>query len=164
MPIIGAGILPTSAVLSKELLLVGHAPDSSMCIESRDIGWKCRVCAFLHYEDAMSLWNDHNRWAAPCSGTACPICCCPGPLDVVAKLEVCWVAMQEAAPAPGYACLVSQNHAVELHDLSEAAATAFMRVPRRVSRALTAATGSEVELRNSRELATSSTHAFLSSI
>ena len=86
-------------------------------------------------------WNDHDRWAALCSGAACPICVRREPLDVVAKLEVCWVTMQEAAPVPGYVCLVSQSHAVELHDLPEAAAAAFMRDAQRVSKALAAATG-----------------------
>ena len=86
-------------------------------------------------------WNDHDRWTALCSGAACPICARPEPLEVVAKLEVCWVTMQEAAPVHGYVCLVSQSHAVELHDLSEAAAAAFMRDARRVSKALAAATG-----------------------
>jgi diadenosine tetraphosphate (Ap4A) HIT family hydrolase len=89
----------------------------------------------------MSSWNDPDRWAALCSGTACPICSREEPLDVVAKLEVCWVTMQEAAPVPGYACLVSHSHAVELHDLPEAAASAFMRDARKVSRALASATG-----------------------
>jgi diadenosine tetraphosphate (Ap4A) HIT family hydrolase len=69
----------------------------------------------------MSLWNDRERWAALCSGEACPICSRREPLDVVAKLEGSWVTMQEAAPVPGYACLVSQIHAVELHDLPEPA-------------------------------------------
>ncbi len=49
--------------------------------------------------------------------------------------------MQEAAPVSGYACLVSQLHAVELHDLPEATASAFMRDAQRVSRALKTATG-----------------------
>jgi len=49
--------------------------------------------------------------------------------------------MQEAAPVQGYVCLVSKLHAVELHDLPEASAAAFMRDARRVSRALAAATG-----------------------
>jgi diadenosine tetraphosphate (Ap4A) HIT family hydrolase len=89
----------------------------------------------------MSSWNDHDRWAALCSGSACPICYRREPLDVVAKLEASWATMQEAAPVPGYVCLVSQSHAVELHDLPDAAASAFMRDARRVSRALTAATG-----------------------
>jgi diadenosine tetraphosphate (Ap4A) HIT family hydrolase len=49
--------------------------------------------------------------------------------------------MQEAAPVPGYACLVSQTHAVELHDLPDADASRFMRDARRVSRALAEVTG-----------------------
>jgi diadenosine tetraphosphate (Ap4A) HIT family hydrolase len=51
-------------------------------------------------------------------------------------LEASWVSMQEVAPVPAYVCLVSQIHAVELHDLPYAAACAFMRDARRVSRAL----------------------------
>jgi diadenosine tetraphosphate (Ap4A) HIT family hydrolase len=49
--------------------------------------------------------------------------------------------MQEAAPVRGYACLVSRTHAVELHELPEATAYAFMRDARRVSSALLATTG-----------------------
>jgi diadenosine tetraphosphate (Ap4A) HIT family hydrolase len=89
----------------------------------------------------MSLWNEPERWAALCSGAACPICSRREPLDVVATLEASWVTMQEAAPVPGYVCLVSQTHAVELHDLADAVATSFMRDARRVSRALAAVTG-----------------------
>jgi diadenosine tetraphosphate (Ap4A) HIT family hydrolase len=89
----------------------------------------------------MSLWNDPDRWAAFCSGEACPICRRGEPLDVVAKLEASWVTMQEAAPIPGYVCLVSQTHAVDLHDLPEAAASAFMRDARRVSKAIATTTG-----------------------
>jgi diadenosine tetraphosphate (Ap4A) HIT family hydrolase len=94
-------------------------------------------------QNEMSAWNDRDRWEALCSGTACPICSQHGgePLDVVAKLEACWVTMQKAAPVRGYVCLVSQRHVVELHDLPEDAATLFMRDARRVSRALAAATG-----------------------
>ena len=89
----------------------------------------------------MSLWNDRARWSALCSGAACPICRRREPLDVVAKLEASWVTMQESAPVPGYVCLVSQTHAVELHDLPEAAASAFMRDARKVSMALASVTG-----------------------
>jgi diadenosine tetraphosphate (Ap4A) HIT family hydrolase len=88
----------------------------------------------------MTLWNDPDRWAALCSGSACPICIREKPLDVVATLEATWVTMQEAAPVSGYACLVSQLHAVELHDLPEAIASAFMRDAQRVSRAVKTAT------------------------
>jgi len=89
----------------------------------------------------MSLWNDPDRWAALCSGAACPICRRSKPLDAVAKLEASWVTMQEAAPVRGYVCLVSQTHAVDLHDLPEPAAAAFMRDARQVSKAVASATG-----------------------
>ena len=84
----------------------------------------------------MSLWSDPDRWAALCSGEACPICRQGQPLDLVAKLEASWLTMQEAAPVRGYVCLVSQIHAVDLHDLQEAAACAFMRDARKVSKRL----------------------------
>jgi diadenosine tetraphosphate (Ap4A) HIT family hydrolase len=89
----------------------------------------------------MSAWNDRERWAALCSGAACPICKQGAPLDVVSTLEASWVTMQEAAPVRGYVCLVSRSHVVELHDLPEADAATYMRDARRVSRALAAATG-----------------------
>ncbi len=89
----------------------------------------------------MTTWNDPARWESLCSGAACPICIRQKPLDIVATLEASWVTMQEAAPVSGYACLVSQLHAVELHDLPEAAASAFMRDAQKVSRALKTATG-----------------------
>ena len=49
--------------------------------------------------------------------------------------------MQELAPVPGYVCLVSRKHAVELHDLPEEVAAAFMRDAQRVSKAVCEATG-----------------------
>src|ERR1700761_8358743 len=89
----------------------------------------------------MSAWSDDERWAGLVSGAVCPICRQGEPLDVVAKLEASWVTMQEAAPVRGYVCLVSRRHVVELHDLTEDEAAAFMRDARRVSRAVAAATG-----------------------
>lgn len=89
----------------------------------------------------MSTWKDEERWRALCSGEACPICCRQEPLDVIAELETSWVTMQESAPVPGYVCLVSRTHAVELHDLAEEVAAAFMRDAQRVSKAVSAATG-----------------------
>ena len=89
----------------------------------------------------MSVWNDLERWAALCSGEACPICIRQKPLDVVAEFETTWVTMQEAAPVAGYVCLVSRIHAVELHDLSQEAAAAFMHDAQKVSKALMAASG-----------------------
>jgi len=93
----------------------------------------------------VSTWNDHDRWAALCSGDACPICipiCIrQEPLDVIAALETSWITMQEFAPVRGYVCLVSRIHAVELHDLSQEVAAGFLRDAQRVSKSLTAATG-----------------------
>ena len=89
----------------------------------------------------MSLWNDLDRWAAMCSGSACPICLRKQPQDVVAQLETSWVTMQETAPVRGYICLVSRTHAVELHDLSEESGSQFMRDAQKVSKALLQATG-----------------------
>jgi hypothetical protein len=55
-------------------------------------------------------------------------------MDGVAKLEGSWVTMQEAAPVPGCVCLVSQTHAVDLHDVPEPVAFAFIRDARKVIR------------------------------
>ncbi len=89
----------------------------------------------------MGSWNDPAAWAELCSGAACPICVRGEPPDVVATLETSWVTMQEAAPIRGYACLVSRVHAVELHDLDDATAMAFMRDACKLSGALAAVTG-----------------------
>lgn len=89
----------------------------------------------------MSLWNDTDRWSALCSGEACPICLQREPLDLLASLEASWLTMGQAAPVRGYVCLVSQIHAVDVHDLEEAAACAFMRDARRVSKAVASVTG-----------------------
>ncbi len=89
----------------------------------------------------MSAWNDPGRWSKLCSGEACPICRQTVRPDFVASLESSWLAMPQSAAVRGYVCLVSQTHAVELHDLPEATCAAFMRDVRHVSRALLAATG-----------------------
>ena len=86
--------------------------------------------------EMLAAWNDPDRWPDLCSGAACPICRREAPLDVVAKLEASWVTMPEAAPVRGYVCLVLQTHAVDLHDLPETVASAFMRDAQNVSRAL----------------------------
>lgn len=89
----------------------------------------------------MVAWNDELHWSRLCSGAACPICVQREPMDVVANLSSSWATMQEDAPVRGYVCLVSHIHAVELHDLSEEAATGFMRDAQKVSQAVSAVTG-----------------------
>jgi diadenosine tetraphosphate (Ap4A) HIT family hydrolase len=87
------------------------------------------------------VWNNEERWSALSSAAGCPICRRSEPLDLVATLEASWLTMQAAAPVRGYACLVARVHAVDLHDLAEPAACAFMRDARKVSRAVASVTG-----------------------
>lgn len=89
----------------------------------------------------MTLWNDRDRWSAFCSGAACPICRQGQPLNIVIELEASWVTMQEDAPVVGYVCIVSRIHVVELHDLPDMLAAAFMRDAQKVSMAVAKVTG-----------------------
>jgi diadenosine tetraphosphate (Ap4A) HIT family hydrolase len=89
----------------------------------------------------MSKWNDAAAWRSLIDGTGCPICIRGYPLDSIATLSSSWVTMPENAPMPGYACLVSQIHAVELHHLSTVQAAAFMSDIHKLSRAVSQATG-----------------------
>lgn len=89
----------------------------------------------------MSKWNSPTEWQRLCDGSACPICVRGQPLNIIATLNASWLTMSIDAPMCGYVCLVSQVHAVELHDLSIAQATSFMCDAHRVSAALSSATG-----------------------
>jgi diadenosine tetraphosphate (Ap4A) HIT family hydrolase len=89
----------------------------------------------------MSAWNDPAAWRALKDGSACPICRRGEPRDLLLELETSWLSLPGQAPMVGYACLVSKIHAVELHDLTELQAEAFMRDARRASKAIAAATG-----------------------
>jgi diadenosine tetraphosphate (Ap4A) HIT family hydrolase len=88
----------------------------------------------------LSKWNDPEAWQQLIDGSACPICRRGRPLDIIATMESSWLTMPEHAAMPGYVCLVSQTHAVELHDLSSAQAESFVRDARKVSAALSIAT------------------------
>lgn len=81
----------------------------------------------------MSGWRDPQTWASLVDGSTCPICAQGRPWDVVAELEASWLTMQEAAPVRGYVCLVARTHTVELDELPESEAQAFMRDIRLVS-------------------------------
>jgi diadenosine tetraphosphate (Ap4A) HIT family hydrolase len=63
------------------------------------------------------------------------------PKDLLTELESSWVTVNEDAPVRGYACLVFQRHAIELHDLSESEGAVFMRDIQRLSAAVQAVTG-----------------------
>jgi diadenosine tetraphosphate (Ap4A) HIT family hydrolase len=89
----------------------------------------------------MSSWRDPDLWRALWHGDGCPICRPEVTRDSVAEFEVSRLMMGEDAPMRGYAWLAFRRHVIELHELSEAEGTAFMRDIRRVSRALAATTG-----------------------
>lgn len=89
----------------------------------------------------MSKWNSPAEWQRLCDGSACPICVRGQPLDIISQLDSAWLTMPEDAPMPGYVCLVSRVHAVELHNFSSSQAGSFMRDAQRVSSALSAITG-----------------------
>ena len=89
----------------------------------------------------MSKWNDAAVWRSLVDGSACPVCIRGFPLEVIATLPSSWVTMPENAPMPGYICLVSRVHVVELHELDSLQATSFMGDIQNVSRALSQATG-----------------------
>ena len=89
----------------------------------------------------MSTWRDPSLWAKWIRGDDCPICRSVATSASLAELEVTRLMMQEDAPMRGYAWMPVRRHVIELHDLTEAEASAFMRDVRRVSRAVAAATG-----------------------
>ena len=89
----------------------------------------------------MSTWRDTERWARWVHGDDCPICRVVADADAVAELEACRVIMPEDAPMPGYVWLAVRRHVIELHELTEEEGAALMRDVRRVSRAVSAATG-----------------------
>ena len=89
----------------------------------------------------MSRWREPAAWAGLVDGSACPICLRGHPSDIIETMASSWLTMSEDAAMPGYVCLVSRVHAVELHHLSVDQADAFMRDARRVSRALSGVTG-----------------------
>jgi diadenosine tetraphosphate (Ap4A) HIT family hydrolase len=89
----------------------------------------------------VSKWNDPIAWAALRDGSECPICNRGRPLNIIATLDSSWLTMSEEAPMVGYVCLVSRVHVIELYELDDAQAEAFMRDVRTVSRALAVVTG-----------------------
>ena len=84
----------------------------------------------------VSGWTDFQKWEARRSGADCRVC--RSKSDAIAQLETSWVLIGPDDPVRGYACLVFARHAVELHDLTEAEASALIRDMRRVSVAVAA--------------------------
>lgn len=85
----------------------------------------------------MSAW-DHPDWR---SVEACVVCRRGGPLHALVDLEVSTLTLSEQGTMRGNCTLFARRHVVELHELSDEEAAAFMRDLRRVGRAVQAATG-----------------------
>lgn len=89
----------------------------------------------------MSSWTDAAAWARMVSGDECGICRRDYSWDPVAELEVSSVMVSEHAPMRGYCWVPLRRHAVELHDLLDEEAAAYMRDLRRASAAVQRVTG-----------------------
>jgi diadenosine tetraphosphate (Ap4A) HIT family hydrolase/SAM-dependent methyltransferase len=89
-----------------------------------------------HTSAMAPTWNDAERWEAARCEEGCPICQRGEPLDVAAELTASWVTVPNAAPLPGYVCVVSRRHAVEPFELSRSELTAFWNDVNAVARAL----------------------------
>jgi len=87
----------------------------------------------------VSSWRDAATWDGLLTEAGCPICRRGTPRDALVQLEASWVEMPEDAPMRGYACIVARRHVIELHDLTDQEAAAFMRDVRRVTGAVASA-------------------------
>ena len=88
----------------------------------------------------MSTWRDRAKWEKWIRGEDCPICRALADGDAIAELDVTRLMMGEDAPMRGYAWLPFRRHVIELHDLTESEATAFIHDVQKVSRAISRAT------------------------
>ncbi|HJU75448.1 MAG TPA: HIT family protein [Gemmatimonadaceae bacterium] len=84
----------------------------------------------------MSGWKNPAQWARMRAGADCQVC--RSRPDALIALESSWVLVGPDDPVRGYACLVFQRHAVELHDLSETEAALFARDAQKLSAAIAA--------------------------
>jgi diadenosine tetraphosphate (Ap4A) HIT family hydrolase len=89
----------------------------------------------------MSKWADPEEWERLRRAESCPVCLRGEPADAVAKMEASYLIAAEDGPMKGYCFLLLGKHAVELHELSDEEAAAFMRDIRRASKAVDETTG-----------------------
>ncbi len=89
----------------------------------------------------MSTWHDLAQWNDWSSASGCPVCNPelygkPESERAIADLEISSLLTGRDTCMKGHCCLVVHPHAVEIFDLAEADAYAFMRDMRLASRAL----------------------------
>src|SRR5438552_3743849 len=97
--------------------------------------WRCsRPACRSPCSRRMASWTNPDQWERLRSGADCAVC--RSKAEAVAELETSWVLVGDNDPIRGYACLVFDRHAIELHDLSDNEGDAFMRDIRKVSAAI----------------------------
>jgi len=82
----------------------------------------------------MGGWTNPAEWERQLNGADCRVC--RSRQDAIAELATAWVLVGPDDPIRGYVCLVFSRHAIELHDLTEAEGSGFMRDIRRLSAAI----------------------------
>ncbi len=83
----------------------------------------------------MSSWN-RDDWEAMCSGDACPICKRGQPLGIIAELDATYLTSSPDSPMKGYGCLVLKRHVVEVYELEDEEAGAFIKDLQHAARAI----------------------------
>jgi diadenosine tetraphosphate (Ap4A) HIT family hydrolase len=90
------------------------------------------------------LWSDIEKWKAMSRKENCPVCRrLPSPIDTatIQETDASWLEAHPRVALRGTCYLLSKKHAVELFDLSDQEAFAFLRDVMRAARALKEITG-----------------------
>jgi diadenosine tetraphosphate (Ap4A) HIT family hydrolase len=90
------------------------------------------------------LWSDIEKWKEMSRKENCPVCRrLPSPSDTVTiqETDASWLEARPRVALRGTCYLLSKKHAVELFDLSDQEAFAFLRDVMRAARALKEITG-----------------------
>lgn len=91
--------------------------------------------------EEVSKWTNPEEWERLRNAKSCPVCMRGRPQDFIAELDASFLLAGEDAPMRGYCFLLLKRHAVELYELAEGEANAFMRDMRRASKAVHEVTG-----------------------
>ena len=92
------------------------------------------------------LWIETEKWKSPLQKENCPVCQnLPQPDDYVtiAETDASWIEAHPEVPLRGTCYVMSKMHAVELFDLSDEGAFAFLKDVMMTAKALKYVTGAE---------------------
>ncbi len=90
------------------------------------------------------LWKKTEKWNQWCESKNCPVCknlSQPGDYVTIAETESSWIEAHPNVPLKGTCYVMSKKHAVELYDLSEEDAFAFLKDVMITAQALKEVTG-----------------------